>query len=648
MVKVLSLKIMGWIIIGGILFAGGLIVSTATGLLNSSERADKNWRTYQEINSQQSTSLALIVKEMGYGGMIHQFKNYIIRKEPEYYNRVKSAAGGTVAALNNYQAAATTPQEREAIQIILQTVQFYSAKAEVVRQLIKDGWTSSEIDAWVRVDDDPALSGFKALQEAMGMQPVNGHVTKGDLLSQIYTNLGYGGLIHHFKNFVLRLDSDRIQKVQIAAEKVKTALRDYQSLGTNETEKRALDDIDSVTDAYLKALDKAINIKTDQGTTEALDQQIRVDDSPAMAAMATLAQEVASIKKRQSQELSDTLKNVQNLLWLTLIGATVGVMLLATGSYLLLFRQILNRVGHITHEMTALAAGEEITKLPTPSMILEIREMVQAIQVFQKTTKTREQKLSKALEMAEVANTAKSEFLANMSHELRTPLNAIIGFSDILKEGHQIKLDANKVREYAGDINSSATHLLKVINDILDLSKIEAADIELHVKEFNIHSVIKSSLKLVQASAEENNITLVYTPSEVDFTLTADPRRIKQILINLLANAVKFTLNGGEIKIRTDFSAQQDLVITISDTGIGMTSDQITQAMKTFGQIESGIARSYEGTGLGLPLVNALVEMHDGQFQLISKPGVGTSAIISLPHHRIFTRPKDIPKDTTR
>ena len=243
MVKVLSLKIMGWIIIGGILFAGGLIVSTATGLLNSSERADKNWRTYQEINSQQSTSLALIVKEMGYGGMIHQFKNYIIRKEPEYYNRVKSAAGGTVAALNNYQAAATTHQEREAIQIILQTVEFYSAKAEVVRQLIKDGWTSSEIDAWVRVDDDPALSGFKALQEEMGMQPVKGHVTKGDLLSQIYTNLGYGGLIHHFKNFVLRLDSDRIQKVQIAAEKVKTALRDYQSLGTNETEKRALEGI---------------------------------------------------------------------------------------------------------------------------------------------------------------------------------------------------------------------------------------------------------------------------------------------------------------------------------------------------------------------------------------------------------------------
>ena len=199
-----------------------------------------------------------------------------------------------------------------------------------------------------------------------------------------------------------------------------------------------------------------------------------------------------------------------------------------------------------------------------------------------------------------------------------------------------IKIGLDKIREYAGDINSSANHLLRVINDILDLSKIEAADIVLYEEEFELNQVIKSSLKLIQASAKENNITLKYTPPAEGFSVLADPRRIKQILLNLLSNAVKFTLVGGEIKIRTDITDKKELAISITDTGIGMNPDQIKQAMQTFGQIESGFTRSYEGTGLGLPLVNALVEMHDGHFRLESQTGVGTSAIITLPPHRVF------------
>jgi len=619
-----------------------------SGILNANKTGDTDLKTSQNISSRQAISLALILKEMGYGGMIHHFKNYIIRKDPDYYTQVKSAAAKTHTALNTYQTSAINPQEKTAIQTIQQTVDFYLAKVEIVHDLTIGGWTSTEIDTKVKIDDTPALEGFKKLQDAIAQQRQGDQLTKGEILVQVYSTLGYGGMIHHFKNFILRQDSARIVKMKIAAEKVKEALRAYRALGTTDTEKRALDDIKGVVDSYLVSLTKAIQIKFEREKAETLDLQIRVNDTPAMVAMDILAEEVAQITALQSRELTENLDNVQVLLWVTLIGATLGMILLAFGSYLVLFRQILNPVGHITTEMMALASGETKIDLSSPSMIREIRDMILATQIFQRTSQKREQKLTQAVEMVELANTAKSEFLANMSHELRTPLNAIIGFSEIMQNGHKINLDLDKCSEYAGDINTSATHLLNVINDILDLSKIEASEIELQELEFEINQVIRSSLRLIKGKAEEHNIALKYTPQKEDFSIFADPRRIKQILLNLLSNAVKFTLEGGEVKIQTNISPQNELIIRITDTGIGMTPDQITQALKTFGQIESSLTRSYQGTGLGLPLVVALVEMHEGNFHLESQLGVGTCAIVTLPSHRVYAMNHDITEEDRR
>jgi len=273
----------------------------------------------------------------------------------------------------------------------------------------------------------------------------------------------------------------------------------------------------------------------------------------------------------------------------------------------------------------------------TPTNDDEIADLVESFNHMLDTIQQREAELNHALEMEEVASRAKSEFLANMSHELRTPLNAIIGFSDIMKNNTLIQLDMEKCREYAGDINSSAIHLLKVISDILDLSKIEAKEMDLMEEEMELHRAIDSSLMFFSESAKEKNITIEYTQSEENISILADSRRIKQIMINLMSNAVKFTPENGNITVNARLKKSRELEITIQDNGIGMDENQIKQALKIFGQIESGFNRSYEGTGLGLPLVKALVDMHEGSFDLKSKTGVGTRAIVTLPENRIYS-----------
>jgi PAS domain S-box-containing protein len=251
--------------------------------------------------------------------------------------------------------------------------------------------------------------------------------------------------------------------------------------------------------------------------------------------------------------------------------------------------------------------------------------------------KTAEKALRGAKEVAEQASKSKSVFLANMSHELRTPLNAIIGFSDIISTELFGRIDNAKYIEYASDINESGEHLLELINDILDLSKIEAGKLELQEAETSIDRIVDSCLIFVQERAKASNLSLARDVPDNLPTLFGDERKIKQILLNLLSNAVKFTPPGGDVTVRVTVD-DESVYFAVIDSGIGIAPEDIPKALAVFGQVDSRHNRKYEGTGLGLPLSEALARLHGGSLSLNSDPAKGTTVIFALPVERLVAK----------
>lgn len=242
--------------------------------------------------------------------------------------------------------------------------------------------------------------------------------------------------------------------------------------------------------------------------------------------------------------------------------------------------------------------------------------------------------LVRTKEEADFANRSKSEFLANMSHELRTPLNAIIGFSEIIRDQLFGPVGQDQYVEYAGDIYDSGSLLLSLINDILDMSKIEAGKRELNETVMNVHETMRSVARLVAARAKAGRVKLTLSVPQDMPSLRGEERAMKQVLTNLLTNAIKFTPEGGTVSLAARTEGFDQVIITCKDSGIGMSEEEIPIALAPFGQIESALSRKNQGTGLGLPLTRALVEMHGGMLELHSKVGDGTEIILSFPAER--------------
>src|SRR6185312_13584565 len=246
-----------------------------------------------------------------------------------------------------------------------------------------------------------------------------------------------------------------------------------------------------------------------------------------------------------------------------------------------------------------------------------------------------ERSLRSAKSAAEAANMAKSQFLANMSHELRTPLNAILGFSEMLHEGIAGALLPQQ-QEYSGLIHESGRHLLNVINEILDLARVDAGKIELHEEtQVDPRQIVDSCIRLVNARSNQQMPCLSIEFEDQVPDLTVDPTRLIQILLNPLSNAVKFTPREGTISVALRRRQDDGVEFEVRDTGLGMTAAEVEIALEPFGQIDSAHSRQHAGTGLGLPLARRLAELHGGRLVVHSEKGRGTTVIVTLPASRV-------------
>ena len=291
-------------------------------------------------------------------------------------------------------------------------------------------------------------------------------------------------------------------------------------------------------------------------------------------------------------------------------------------------------VGGLIFDVTESKRVEEALQRAHDKLEARVEERTRELTVELAERRRVEAALRGAKEAAETANRAKTEFLAAMSHELRTPLNAILGFAEVMKISPDISMGETQT-EYLDIIMQSGAHLLELINDILDVSAIEAGKLELNEENVDVARLAEASVQLVRARAARGQVGLALALPDTGLCLHSDERRMKQILLNLLSNSVKFTPEGGDVSLDVHVADDGSMIFSISDTGIGMDKAGLVKAMTMFGQVDGSLARQYEGTGLGLPLTQRLVEAHGGTLELDSRPGAGTTAVVRIPAHRV-------------
>jgi len=761
----------------GLLLLGSTIIWLSSVSLSRTTQIQDIWLEFEENRSDRLKSLIRLRSELGYGGMIHKFKNHILRQSDIESKNIISSIDSAKIALSQYKSLQLNIQEEHSIKQIENILNAYKNALIKVNMLIKQHKTAKEIDAIVKIDDIAALEALKTL--AIETKIENNSVFKSSnraiLLSSLRTAMGYGGLIHNFKIYILRYSQDSVIRVEEEILTIETLIATYNTLELSELENQSITDILSVVHAYRNNL-KIINEMSAAGKKPRLiDKAVMINDLPAIEAFENLEREIIRHNDNRAKQLDAALHIVQVsgkfIFYVTLITFIVFIFL----AIWIMHTLIVQPITRLTHTMTLLANNELSVEVSGSNKKTEIGEMARAVEVFKVNAikrieaelalqdlneqlenkvrlrtkkieeneerlaemakhaiegeeilkilintamdaviqidnkgviinwnaqaevifgwsrdqvmgqflhnfiipnqfkkqhtagiqrflatekpsilnqrieiiaihhdghefpieltispikfkgcyqfsafvrditdqKKTEQTIIHAKEAAEAANLAKSTFLANMSHELRTPMHGILSFSNIgMKKVDTAPRD--RLYKYFSNINISGDRLLLLLNDLLDLSKIEAGKMEIKINQANLTEAFTSCCAEQEQQINELSLTIQLIEPNYSVTGMFDILRIKQVITNLLSNAIKFSSKGSSIIVILSKNDNGDLSFSLSDNGVGIPKDELNSVFDAFIQ-SSKTKTGAGGTGLGLAICKEIIEGHDGK-----------------------------------
>ncbi len=670
----LKIKTLATAIAGLLVVLAAIVVTTSSVTVEQAGEMGKTWETFDKGTAAKSDILSNLRGALGYGGMIHNFKNYVLRKDRPRLVTIEESLLDISGAIAGYLALGANQREKDALGTIEEVVGKYAGAVDVAKRLASEGATSHEIDKVVKIDDGPALDALAVLAaEVLAAREASAEsVYRSVAVIERFVagaNAVIGTLIGLLIVSCLWFTRSRLVRPLAELGGAMQAL----AAGDHAINVPALErnnEIGAMAKTIEAFRENAIVRKRAEAVLRETEERFRtvVNNSPTKIHIKDkdgryllvnrLAEKLFGVTDEEARgktvheifpkERADAFTVHDQVVLETGQTAALeeewfhedGVRIFLTVKF-----PILDGTGNIA---AVGAIGTDITERKRAEAALReseraLQERVVELELAGRRLEQQGEDLVRladdlglARDQAEAANRAKSEFLAAMSHELRTPLNAIIGFSEIIKGETFGPVGSVRYRSYAEDINDSGQHLLALINDILDLSKVESGVDELYEENIEVPAVIESVLRLVRPRGEDGGLALdLDIPDDLPL-LRGDKRKLKQILANLMTNAIKFTDAGGKVTLRARCRADSGFVFQIIDTGIGIAAEDIPKALSRFGQVDGDLNRRYEGTGLGLPLTKALVELHGGCFDLQSQVGVGTTATVRFPATRII------------
>jgi PAS domain S-box-containing protein len=695
-----------------LVIAGAILIASATLVSRNTAEVQRILQGFDAMSSEKTQHLLDINASLGYGGLIHNLKNLLLRRDEKYLNRFHEELGKSLMTIKHYQELPLSEIEKTALQQLENTLLLYRQRVDGNSRLFFSNIPAEQLIPQILIDDTPAVNAIEQLSKEQLRNDSNKHGNnKKYMLGRIRAELGYNAMIHQYKDFILEGDRLQLLATNRHIENANNLIQNYQNLSLNDIELQSLNVISATIRQYQQAL-KKIDALHNKGTSlEDIDAQVYVNDAPAFDSLTVLEHHISRDNKTKAEDVNQRLGDIHSLAESGVVISTLAIVILLIMSlwssrsdkrYESNLEQaqrrlsaildntadaiiVSNKVGLITEfnvaaeKMFGYTSAEAIGKnvsllmpnnhaqnhnrymqkynvLGVAKIIGIGRETVAVTKggaefpiflsigksmvdgeiaftgIIRDISKEKQiqEELITAKDDAEQANSAKSRFLASMSHELRTPLNAVIGLSQLLVTDPKNTLN-DEQQESLGDIQHSGRHLLSLVNDILDYSKMENEKLTLDIATLNPYDSLHSAITMARPQAAAKNIDICISDSCKNLPdVKADARRIRQIMLNFLSNAVKYNYDNGRIDIHCETINNRYLRISVNDTGRGIDDihkDDVFVAFKRLGA-EGG---SIEGTGIGLSITKTLVEQMNGNIGYESVPKKGSSFWFELP-----------------